>query len=84
MRAMASAVLHLGISIFAAGIVPQVIGILNDLLSGRFGDEAVRYSLGLVLLTNLWGAIHAFLAVRSIRDDFAAVGTEEATTVSTA
>jgi predicted MFS family arabinose efflux permease len=78
MRAMASAILHLAISIVAAGLVPQLIGVLNDLLSGRFGDEAVRFSLGLVLVTNLWGAAHAFLAARSIQADFIATSVEDA------
>ena len=78
MRAMASAILHLAISIVAAGLVPQLIGVLNDLLSGRFGDEAVRFSLGLVLVTNLWGAAHAFLAARSIQADFIATRVEDA------
>jgi predicted MFS family arabinose efflux permease len=77
MRAMSSAILHLGISMLAAGLIPLLIGISNDLLSGRFGDEAVRVSLFFLIVTNLWGAIHAFLASRTIEHDFAATAAEE-------
>jgi len=78
MRAMSSATLHLAVSTFAAGIIPQVIGILNDLLSSRFGDEAVRASLFLLVVTNIWGAGHAFMASRTLEQDFAATAAEEA------
>jgi predicted MFS family arabinose efflux permease len=78
MRAMSSAILHLGISIVAAGLIPQLIGISNDLLSGRFGDEAVRISLFCLVVTNVWGATHAFLASRTIEHDFASTAAEEA------
>jgi len=78
MRAMSSAILHLGISIVAAGLIPQLIGISNDLLTGRFGDEAVRVSLFSLVVTSVWGATHAFLASRTIEQDFASTAAEEA------
>ena len=78
MRAMSSAILHLGISIVAAGLIPQLIGILNDLLAGRFGEGAVGVSLGLLVFTNIWGAVHAYLASRTIAEDFASTAAEEA------
>jgi len=69
MRAMASAVTHLGSSVLGAGVGPQVIGALNDWLSPVAGDAAVRYSLLLIVVTNAWGALHARLATRTLRDD---------------
>ena len=71
MRAMASAVTHLGSSVLGAGVGPQVIGALNDWLSPFAGEEAVRYSLLLIVITNVWGALHARLATRSLREDLA-------------
>lgn len=71
MRAMSSAMIHLIISVVGAGVTPQLIGIFNDLLSVRFGEQAVRYSLLLVALTNAWGAAHIFLAARSLPADMA-------------
>ena len=71
MRAMASAVTHLGSSVLGAGVGPQLIGALNDGLSPYAGDEAIRYSLLLIVITNAWGALHARLATRSLREDLA-------------
>jgi predicted MFS family arabinose efflux permease len=72
MRAMASAMIHLITSSVGAGVVPQVVGFLNDGLTPRFGDEAVRYSLLLLIATSSWGALHAFLAARTLRADMEA------------
>lgn len=74
MRAMSSALVHLLTSIVGAGLAPQLVGISNDLLSERFGDEAVRVSLYLLCFTSAWGATHALLAARSLPQDM-----EEAT-----
>ena len=74
MRAMSSALVHLLTSIVGAGLAPQLVGISNDLLSERFGDEAVRVSLYLLCFTSAWGATHALLAARSLPQDL-----EEAT-----
>ena len=72
MRAMASAVIHLMISTFAAGVMPQLVGVLNDLLAGSLGAEAIRYSLLILVPANLWGAAHAFMAARTLPQDLAA------------
>jgi predicted MFS family arabinose efflux permease len=69
MRAMASALLHLGASILAAGVGPQLIGLTNDLLEPRFGEEAVRYSLMLVAFSTLLGVFHAWRASRTLLGD---------------
>ena len=71
MRAMSSALVHLLTSIVGAGLAPQLVGISNDLLAPRYGDEAVRFSLYLLCLTNAWGATHALLASRTLSEDLA-------------
>ncbi|NRA09651.1 MAG: MFS transporter [Myxococcales bacterium] len=74
MRATAYAIIHLGISIIAGGMAPQLVGIFNDLLAPDFGDEAVRYSLFLIVITNLWGAFHGFMAAYRLPGDIARRG----------
>ena len=45
MRAMASAVLLFILNLIGLGLGPTIVGVLNDVLHPRFGDEAIRVSL---------------------------------------
>ncbi len=72
MRALASAVLLFILNLVGLGLGPQTVGILNDLLADRFGNEAIRYSLLLIGLTNAWAAGHSLLAARTLREDLEA------------
>lgn len=67
MRAMASAVLLFILNLIGLGLGPTVVGILNDALHPRFGNDAIRVSLLLLVLLNLWGALHSMVAARSVR-----------------
>lgn len=67
MRAMASAVLLFALNLIGLGLGPTIVGILNDALAPRFGDDAIRYSLLLISLLNLWGVVHSLLAARTVR-----------------
>ena len=65
MRAVAALIIVLFITLFGQGAGPWAIGILNDVLSARFGDDAIRYSMVCVLSTYVlaasgltWGARH--------------------------
>jgi len=69
MRALTSAVLLFVINLIGLGLGPQAVGVLNDAMKGTFGAEAIRYSLLLVGLTNLWAAAHFALAARDVRKD---------------
>ncbi|MBW1884571.1 MAG: MFS transporter [Deltaproteobacteria bacterium] len=69
MRATAYAIIHLGVSGIAGGLAPQIVGILNDALAPGLGNEAIRYSLFLIVVTNLWGAFHGFMAARRLPAD---------------
>jgi predicted MFS family arabinose efflux permease len=73
MRAQAAALLLFAINLIGLGIAPLVVGMLNDGLATRFGDEAIRYSLLVTGAASLWAAIHSFLAARTVRADLAAV-----------
>jgi hypothetical protein len=48
------------------------VGILNDRLAVRFGDASVRYSLLIIGAFHIWGALHNWLAARTLREDLAA------------
>ena len=72
MRAIASAIMVFVINMIGLGLGPQTVGILNDVLKPQFGDNAVRYSLLIIVVTNVWAAIHFFLAGRTLRADFKA------------
>jgi len=74
MRAQAAALLMLTMNLIGLGIAPLVVGVLNDALNTRFGDEAVRYSLLVTGATSLWAVTHSLLAARTIREDLASVG----------
>jgi hypothetical protein len=65
MRALASAILLFIINIIGLGLGPQMTGVFNDLLSDRFGLDAVRYSLTIVDLTSLIGVGLYLMAARN-------------------
>ncbi len=72
MRAMASAVLMFFINLIGLGLGPQTVGIINDLLASTFGTDAIRYSLTIVGVTNIWAAVHFMLAARHLKTDMLA------------
>jgi MFS family permease len=69
MRAFTSAIMIFVVNLIGLGLGPQAVGVLNDVLGPRFGPEAIRYSLCLVGLTNLWAAAHFARAARTFRAD---------------
>lgn len=73
MRAQAAALLLFAVNLIGLGIAPLVVGMLNDGLASRFGDEAIRYSLMVTGATSLWAVAHSLFAARSVRADLAEV-----------
>ena len=72
MRAVASGVLMFVTNIIGLALGPQSIGWLNDYVFASHGDEAVRYSLLLVLLVmGVWSTLHFMLAARALPFDLA-------------
>ena len=69
MRALASAIILLTATCFGQGLGPLGVGIINDLLAGRYGAQAVRYSLLSASLTTMLGALFFVWAARTIRED---------------
>ena len=73
-----SAVVLFIINLIGLGLGPQTVGILNDLLAGPLGEDAIRYSLLCVTLVNFWAVAHSLRAARTLRADLDSVRAEEA------
>lgn len=72
MRATAMALFLFVLNLVGLGLGPLVVGGLNDLLAPRFGDLAVRWSLTLVSLLALPGALVLLRASETLERDLAA------------
>jgi hypothetical protein len=87
-RALAGAVLLLIINLIGLGLGPTLAGWLSDVFRTAFAADGMelsrataqglRYALCAVTLVNLWSAFHYFMAARSLREDLAAVKSEQA------
>ena len=69
MRAMASAILLLGLSLVGASVGPYLAGLVSDLLQPRFGVMSLRYALCIACVTNVWAAGHLWYAARALPGD---------------
>ena len=56
-RALAISVVLLGASLIGNAVGPSAVGMLNDLLAGQLGDEAIRYSMLIIAVTPLLAAL---------------------------
>ena len=59
------------INLIGLGLGPPAIGALNDALTSTHGPHAIRLSLSVIALSNLWAAVHFFLAAKTTREDVA-------------
>ncbi|MGI9325118.1 MAG: spinster family MFS transporter [Pseudomonadales bacterium] len=71
MRAVASSILFLVLNLVGMGIGPWFTGLLSDLLQPSFGADSLRWALVIVILVNLWCAVHYFLAAKTLKTDLA-------------
>ena len=69
MRAQAAAVMLFILNFVGNGIGSWSVGITSDLLSGRFGQDSLRYALFITPVATLWACVHALLAARTVRED---------------
>ncbi|MGH0032437.1 MAG: spinster family MFS transporter [Myxococcota bacterium] len=69
MRATASAIMLFVLNLIGLGLGPTLVGVMNDLFEPTRGQEAIRLSLLLLLIANLWGALHSLLAGRTLERD---------------
>ena len=64
MRAVSSAIMMLFINLIGMGLGPLLVGILSDLLTPRYGEDALGIALACFTLVGLWGALHSWLCGR--------------------
>jgi MFS family permease len=56
-RALGISVVLLGASLIGNAAGPSAVGLLNDLLAPRYGEEAIRYSMLLIAVTPILAAL---------------------------
>ncbi len=66
MRAVASALKMLCLNLIGMGLGPLLVGVLSDLLTPHYGDDALRLSLAYFTLVGLWGSLHFWLCSRAL------------------
>ena len=69
MRAMASAVLLFVLNLIGLGLGPWLTGMMSDMLTPEYGNDALRYAMSFTVLVNMWCAFHYYRASRNIRED---------------
>lgn len=69
MRATAAALLLFCINLIGLGAGPLLVGIIADLLTPIFHEDAVRYALFMFSSLSLWGAWHYWIAPRTLKED---------------
>ncbi len=74
MRAVAASLLLFAANLIGLGLGPQTVGILSDLLHPAYGPDSLRYALLLVSPLGLWGALHYYLAGRTLGRDLVRAG----------
>ena len=73
MRATASAILFLILSIIGLGIGPVAVGTLSDLLASSYGEDSLRQAmLYIIPVMMFWSAYHFYMASKTVREDLAA------------
>ncbi len=69
MRALGASLLILCITLLGMGAGPQAVGILNDVLAPNFGEDAVRYSMVIVISSCAIGALLLLWGSRTFERD---------------
>jgi MFS family permease len=72
MRATVLMVVLLLANLIGMGVGPQLAGVLSDLLTPAFGNEALRYALLLVSFGSLWASFHLWAVGDTIKADLSA------------
>ena len=69
MRAVAASFLLFVQTLIGLSLGPILAGIISDALTPRFGVDALRYSLVIIGLINVWAALHYYWGARTLRAD---------------
>ena len=69
-RAIAAAIALFFVNMIGYGLGPLLVGIVSDVLSPVYGDQAIRYAIiTIVTLAGVWGTIHFAMAARTYNRD---------------
>ncbi|MGF6999337.1 spinster family MFS transporter [Paraburkholderia sp. GAS32] len=71
MRGLAAAIVAFFLNVLGYGLGPLMVGILNDRLQVRFGNESIRYSLLILLSGAIGAAIICISTNRTLLSDYA-------------
>ena len=72
-RAISAALFLFMNSLIAMGMGPLAVGIITDMFAAEYWNNSLRYSiLTLVLVANIWAALHFYLGAIHLRGDLAA------------
>jgi MFS family permease len=66
MRAVASAIKMLCLNLIGMGLGPLLVGVLSDVLTPHYGDDALNVALAYFTLVGLWGSLHFWLCARAL------------------
>lgn len=66
MRAVSSAIKLLCMNLIGMGMGPLLVGVLSDLLTPHYGDNALSVALAYFTLVGLWGSVHFWLCGRAL------------------
>jgi MFS family permease len=69
MRATVGSLQFIMLAVVAGILGPMLVGAGSDLLTPKFGVDALRYAILLVAFLYLWGAVHFMLAQASLPAD---------------
>ncbi len=73
MRATASAIVMILISLFGLGLGPYLTGVISDMLAPTYGDHAVRWSLLSISGLDLIAAFFFYQASKVVKQDIAQI-----------
>jgi predicted MFS family arabinose efflux permease len=66
MRAVSAAVNMLFINLIGLGLGPLLVGVLSDLLTPSYGEDALGMALAYFSLVGFWGSLHLWLSGRAL------------------
>jgi MFS family permease len=69
MRSTVAAMMFVVNGLIGFGFGPVIVGALSDGLATHVGAQSLRWALVIVVVMNLWAALHFFLATRTLRAD---------------
>ncbi|MFY0729718.1 spinster family MFS transporter [Pseudomonas sp. NFX15] len=65
-RATVASVLYLLTNLIGAGLGPQVVGLLSDVLAPQFGSQSLAYGMSIMAIGHLWAMFHFYRAGRTV------------------